>query len=81
MNIYSTLELTLDGTKGMFTNELEDATGACTALSVLAKYGGVLNAAGSDEHVQELRRGSPEHLLQELQSCCDHIVIPMLSVV
>lgn len=65
----------------MFTNELEDAAGACPALGVLPKHCAVLNAAGSDEHVQKLRWGSPEHLLQELQSCCDHIVIPVLSVV
>lgn len=47
----------------MFTNELKDAAGACTALSVLSKHSGVLDAAGGDEHVQKLRRGSPEHLL------------------
>lgn len=64
-----------------FTDELEDAAGACAALCVLAKHGGVLNAASCDEHVQKLRWGSPEHLLQELQSRCDHIVIPVLRVV
>lgn len=64
-----------------FTDELEDAAGACATLCILAKHGGVLNAASCDKHVQKLRWGSPEHLLQELQSRCDHIVIPVLRVV
>lgn len=63
------------------TDELQDAAGASAALRLLAKHGGVRNAAGGDEHVQELWRRSPEHLLQELQSGRDHVVIPVLRVV
>lgn len=65
----------------MFTNELQDATGTRAALGVLSEHGGVLDAAGRDKHVQELRRGGPEDLLQELQRRCDHVMIPMLRVV
>lgn len=65
----------------MFTNELQDATGTSAALGILSEHSGVLDAARGDEHVQELRRGGPEDLLQELQRCCDHIVIPVLRVV
>lgn len=65
----------------MFTNELQNAAGTCAALCILSEHSGVLDAAGGDEHVQELWRGRPEDLLQELQSRCDHIMIPMLSVV
>lgn len=64
-----------------FTDELQDAARARTTFSVLSENSGILNAAGSDEHVQKLRRGCPERLLQELQRCCDHIVIPVLRVV
>ena len=65
----------------VFTDKLEDAAGARATLSVLPKHGGMCNAACGDEHVQEFWWGSPEHLLQELQSCCHHIVIPVLCVV
>ena len=65
----------------MFTNEFKDAAGPCTALSFLAKHGGMRNAARVDEHVQKLWRGGPENLLQELQSSRDHIVVPVLCVV
>lgn len=65
----------------MFTNELQDATGARAALGVLSEHGGILDAASRDEQVQELRWGRPEDLLQELQRRCDHIMIPMLRVV
>lgn len=65
----------------MFTNELQDATGTCTALCVLSEHSGILDATHGDEHVQELWWGGPEDLLEELQRRCDHIMIPVLRVV
>lgn len=63
------------------TNELQDAARASTALRVLSEHGRVLDAAGGDEHVQQLWRRGPQHLLQEFQRCRDNIVIPVLRVV
>lgn len=63
------------------TNELKDAARTSTALRVLSEHGRVLDAAGSDEHVQQLRRWGPQHLLQEFQRCRDNIVVPVLRVV
>lgn len=62
------------------TYQLQDASRSSTALWVLAKHSGLWNAARSDEHVQKFWWWSPEHLLQELQSSCDHVVIPVLGV-
>lgn len=45
------------------TNELKDAAGTSAALGVLPEHASVLDAAGSDEHVQKLRRRGPQHLL------------------
>lgn len=64
-----------------FTDELEDAARTRAALGVLSEHTRVLDAAGSDEHVQKLRRRGPQHLLEELQSCRDNIVVPVLRIV
>lgn len=47
----------------VFTDKFKDAAGACATLSILPKHSGVLDAAGSDEHVQKFWWGSPKHLL------------------
>lgn len=71
----------LEQTSVYGTNELKDAARTSTALRVLSEHGRMLDAAGSDEHVQQLRWWGPQHLLQEFQCCRDNIVIPVLRVV
>ncbi len=65
----------------IFTNKLENAATTCAALSLFSVDTGVWYFATCDECVQEIRGRSAKHLLQKLQRCCHHIMIPVLRVV